>query len=274
MASSYKLIWFTDPQLIPAGQINYDIDPLSRLIACIKRIKAEHHDAGACVITGDLTHWGEAEACNLLKEQLSTLDMPAYVIPGNHDNRRDIRQHFSDLPVMDTGFIQYRMPVQGSDAHLIFLDTLDAGQRGGMLCEERLQWLQQTIEKTEGVLYFFMHHPPLAVGIPNMDKDALTNAGDFWKCILPHRNRIKHIFFGHLHRHVNGSWNGISFSCLPSLVHQTPLEMHDEKPGYVSPEPPVFGIIRLHNENVLVHSQAFLHDAPQINSRTCQRYQP
>ncbi len=272
MTSSFKIVWFTDPQLIPAGRINYDIDPLARLEACIKRIKSDHPDADACVITGDLTHWGEAEALQLLKDQLATLNMPVYLIPGNHDNRKDIQQIFPELPIMDEGFVQYRIPAH--NAHMIFLDTLDSGKRGGILCADRLSWLERQIKQTEGSIYIFMHHPPFPVGIPNMDKDALANADDFWACISPFQDRVKHLFFGHLHRHINGVWNNISFSCLPSLVHQTPLEMHNEKPGYVSPEPPVFGIIQLQNENVLVHSHAFLHDSPQINSRTCQRYQP
>ena len=99
--SSAKLIWFTDPQLIPAGRINYDIDPLARLDACLERIGQEHPDADGCVTTGDgdLTHWGEESAYQLLAERLSSLDCPVYLIPGNHDDRSLLLSHFPDLPV-------------------------------------------------------------------------------------------------------------------------------------------------------------------------------
>ncbi|MGY0220104.1 phosphodiesterase [Endozoicomonadaceae bacterium StTr2] len=271
-ASSAKLIWFTDPQLIPAGRINYDIDPLARLDACLDRIEQDHPDADGCVVTGDLTHWGEESAYKLLAQRLSLLNYPVYLIPGNHDDRDLLAQYFPDLPVTAGDYVQFSVPV--GDTHLVFLDTLDDGKRGGRLCQARLNWLQQQMELTSGPLFLFMHHPPLAVGIPNMDKDALANADDFVACIEPYKERIAHLFFGHLHRHVNGCWNGISFSCLPSLVHQTPMEMENDKPGYVSPEPPVYGVIQLQGKNVLVHSHAFMHDVPRINSRTCQRYQP
>ncbi|WP_152558913.1 metallophosphoesterase family protein [Endozoicomonas numazuensis] len=106
-----------------------------------------------------------------------------------------------------------------------------------------------------------------------MDRDNLINASTFWSVIHPYKDKVRHLFFGHLHRSVSGSYQGISFSCPPSLVHQTPFDFDNPKPGYVSPEPPVYNLVELHSDRVVVHAHNFLHDSPAINSRTSQRYQ-
>ncbi|MRI33006.1 phosphodiesterase [Endozoicomonas sp. OPT23] len=270
-----RIIHFSDPQIVPAGEMNYDIDPQARLKLCIDAILSHTSDVDACFITGDLTHWGETKAYTVLKQELDRLPFPVYMMMGNHDHRQSFLSVFNDHPVCDQGFIQYALDMPCG--RFICLDTLDKGKRGGILCEQRLVWLEGELNSTSEPVYLFMHHPPFDVGLPNMDKDKLANSDEFLKVIKPHKHRIRHIFFGHLHRSVSGSWQGVSYSCPPSPVHQTPLELENAKPGYVSPEPPVYQLVDIHNDSdgdrVVVHSHHFLHDAPAINSRTCYRYQ-
>ena len=87
-------------------------------------------------------------------------------------------------------------------------------------------------------------------------------------------SRFSHIFFGHLHRTVTGTWRGIGYSCPLSPVHQTPFDFVQNKPGYVSPEPPAYHFVDIRDEQVVVHSRLFLHSEPRIDSRNCYRYQP
>ena len=271
-----RFIHLSDPQLVPAGEMNYDINPQLRVRQCIDAILSDCGNLRLdfAVITGDLTHWGEEAAYRVLHKELKRLPFPVYMLMGNHDRREIFTEVFPEHPVdADSRFVHYT--VDSVVGRMIFLDTLDAGKRSGRLCEVRLRWLEKMLANSEGKpVYLFMHHPPFAVGLSVMDDDNLINADAFYQTIEPYLARIQHIFFGHLHRTVTGSWHGIGYSCPLSPVHQTAFEFDNKKPAYVSPEPPAYHLVELKNEQVVVHSRLFLHSEPAINSRSCYRYQP
>ncbi|MCA1953346.1 MAG: metallophosphoesterase, partial [Hyphomicrobiales bacterium] len=82
-----KLIHLTDTHLVLPGQMLYGLDPAARLAAAIADINAQHADADLCVVTGDLTHWGEPEAYALFRERMADLRVPHVAMVGNHDRR-------------------------------------------------------------------------------------------------------------------------------------------------------------------------------------------
>ena len=267
-----KIIHFSDPQLVPAGELNYDIDPQQRLRLCVEAVRRECADVDFCLVTGDLTHWGEKLAYQVLGKELDNLPAPYYLLMGNHDRREHFLSVFPNHPRSDDGYIQFTLDTAAG--LFICLDTLEQGKRSGFLCSQRLGWLEQVLGQNAGrAIYLFMHHPPFRTGLASMDDDNLINDGEFWQVIKPYRQQIRHLFFGHLHRSVNGAWNGISYSCPASLVHQTPFDFTNVKVSALSPEPPVYHLALLHSDRVVVHARHFLHSEPPINSRTCYRYQ-
>ena len=183
---AFDLIHISDPQTVPAGKINFDIDPQQRLRSCVDALLKECSNADACFITGDLTHWAEQAAYDVLLQELSRLPMPVYMMMGNHDSRAIFLATFPGHPVDSHGFIQYSMIIP--EGKLICLDTLDEGKRGGLLCRKRLQWLTKELS-TGDAFYLFMHHPPFKVGLPSMDDDGLANADEFLACLKPYKVR-------------------------------------------------------------------------------------
>ena len=265
----YEFIHFSDPQVIPAGRLNYDIDPQVRLRRCVDSILQDSSNAQVCVITGDLAHIGEKIAYEVLKQELSRLPMPVFMLMGNHDKRGEFLSVFPNHPVDNYGYIQF---VHNTEAgKFIGLDTLNDGHRGGVLCEQRLGWLEQQLEGEESA-FLFMHHPPFVTGIHNMDPDGLQNADEFLNVLKPFKTKIRHIFCGHLHRCVSGNWQGISYSCPTSLVHQTPFDFENRKITHLSPEPPQYHRVRVYPDHVVVHAREFLHSEPMISSRDSVRY--
>ena len=100
-----KIIHFTDTHFIPAGKTLYGRDPAAALARCIADINHHHADAARCVITGDLTHWGEPEAFDHLKQHLSVLKPPLRLLVGNHDSREEFRKWFPDQACDESGFV-------------------------------------------------------------------------------------------------------------------------------------------------------------------------
>lgn len=251
-----KFLHITDPHLVTPGQPLHGLDPYARLQACVADILEHHRDAAFCVITGDLAHKGELAAYAGMREVLQALPMPCYPLMGNHDFRAPFREVFTDAPRDADGFVQ--TVLRHGDRHFILMDTLSEGENGGRYCERREAWLAAQLEAARGApVYLFMHHPPFAIGIPCLDRMALLAPERMAALLGAHRN-IVHLFFGHVHRPVCGSWRGIPFSTMRGLNHQVPFDLHTISPVPKSHEPPAYAVVFLDDDQVTVHFHDFL----------------
>ena len=251
-----KIVQLSDLHLTLPGAELFGSAPLARLELAIDRILDNHADADFCLLTGDLADAGGDAAYASLAEALRRLPMPAHLLPGNHDSRAALRRHFPQLANNDGGFMQAALATPGG--YFLLLDTVEPGAPWGSYCIQRREWLAQQLAAAGDLpLYVAMHHPPLALGIPSMDQFALRDAEAFWSVIAPHRTRIRHLFFGHLHRPIGGSWRGIPFSCTSSPNHQVALDLTtvrgDDVPG--CREPAGFAVILIDTDSVVVHHQ-------------------
>jgi len=258
-----KLIQFTDTHFIPPGKTLYGRDPSIALERCIADINQQHDDADLCVVTGDLTHWGESEAFEHLKEHLSALKIPWRLLVGNHDVRDEFVKWFPDQVLDENGFVQSTEDYE--PGRFIFLDTNEPGRHEGWYCEARLAWLDAQLKNIgEQDVFLFMHHPPFDIGIPTLDRIALVQKDSFAQVVKPHAHRIKHLFFGHIHRPLCGHWLGISISSLRAMNQQIELDFKttDEIPGTF--EPPAYAVVLFKSDLLIVHTHDFLDESPRF----------
>jgi 3',5'-cyclic-AMP phosphodiesterase len=208
---------------------------------CLKRAIAELNGLtprpDVIVVTGDLTDHGSAEEYANLKAILGAADVPVFVIPGNHDSRDALRAAFADDGYLATeGFLHYT--VENYPLRLVALDTHIPGSHDGLLCEERLDWLDRTLADapTQPTL-LAMHHPPFPTGIGHMDRHALKNPAEFAEVVRKH-SQIERILCGHLHRTIDHRFAGTIAGTCPSTAHQLVLDMMPEAPAEFTFEPP------------------------------------
>jgi 3',5'-cyclic AMP phosphodiesterase CpdA len=254
-----KFIHFTDPHLSVGSPELYGLEPASRLKACVAHMAAHHGDAAFAVLTGDLTHDGSVASYQEVRALLAPLPLPVHPLIGNHDDRASFRQAFREVPADQAGFVQYI--VRHGGRRFIVLDSVEAGSHGGVLDAERLAWLKQALAEDPATpCYLFLHHPPMAVGMPSSDTMAIEDPG--FEAILAEAGNVRHIFFGHLHRPVSGVWRGIPFSGIPGLSHQVALDLA-ETDGRVrgSHEPPSYSVVLLRRDDVIIHQCHFLDDS-------------
>src|SRR5205807_6408802 len=121
---------------------------------------------------------------------------PFFVIPGNVDAREPLRQAFlPDGYLPDAGFLHYA--IEDYPLRLIGLDTHIPGAGGGVLCDERLAWLDATLSAAPArPTVLLMHHPPFMTGIARMDQASLDNAAAFASVVARHP-QIERILCGH-----------------------------------------------------------------------------
>jgi 3',5'-cyclic-AMP phosphodiesterase len=251
-----KFIHLTDTHLVVPGRSLYGSDPARRLRQAVESINREHVDASFAIVTGDLAHWGEAEAYVELREVLAALAMPVHLLIGNHDDRTNFLQAFPGTSADSNGFVQYAFTAGG--IRHIALDSNEPGVSWGVFCEKRAQWLKQALSSSDGLpVHLFIHHPPFPVGIPSMDRISLRDATALRKAIEAHRSRIRHLFFGHIHRPMGGSWMSIPTTTVRATNHQVALDLVESERVPGSMEPPQYAIVFADETSTIVHFHDF-----------------
>lgn len=257
-----KFIHLTDPHLLAPGRALHGTDPTWRLCRAVASINAEHGDAAFVVITGDLADRGEPAAYAALAECLAPLRMPVHLAVGNHDDRAEFCAAFAGTPVTTEGFVQYAFDAGGL-RHIV-LDSLEPGAGWGVFCDKRAAWLASELaQSARRPVMLYIHHPPCAVGMAAMDSISLRDSQPLRQALLPHRARIRHLFFGHLHRPLAGSWWGIPMSTVRGTNHQVALQLGNAPEILGSHEPPQYAVVLAEDESTVVH----LHDFEDASAR-------
>lgn len=259
-----KFIHLTDTHQVRPGERLYGLDPRQRLDAAVASIAREHPDAAFVAVTGDLAHWGEPQAYEALREALAPLPMPVHLLLGNHDDRAAFRAAFPAAPTDAEGFVQFAFEAGGQ--RVVCLDTNEPGVSWGVLCERRAAWLADALADAARAgrpVHLMLHHPPFAVGIRAMDRISLRDPGPLRAALEPHRAVVRHLYFGHLHRPIAGSWLGVPFSTVRATSHQVALRLADSDRVPGSHEPPQYGVVLSDAQGTVVH----LHDFADPSDR-------
>ena len=254
-----KIIHLTDTHLLGADRANvYGINPAYLFKKAIKSINNNHADAEFIAITGDLAHAATEGAYSILKSVIEKSKIPIHIIPGNHDDRKYLNKYFPNL--VDNGFIQYSYKID--EKVFLFLDTLVAGERYGEMCDERLKWLQNKLDKYKDYpVYIFMHHHPVDSGLIEMDTVAsFRSAKSFWK-ILDKFTNIKHIAFGHLHRIMHVARDSVTMHSTRSTTFQVSYQPQSKLEYLTNKEKPTYAIMEIQkNDTIRIHHHEYLDE--------------
>jgi 3',5'-cyclic AMP phosphodiesterase CpdA len=237
----------TDPALLGCNErTRLAIDEINRL----------HADAELCVITGDLVADPDPEAYQKAEALISALKMPTYALLGNHDGREMALRFMSTLRADANGHAQ--QAVQTSQGLFLLLDTSDPDTHAGRLCDRRLAWIAEQLERTPGPVWLFMHHAPFATGLAAMDTIGLeAQAADRLGALLSTHGNVAHLFFGHYHRPMSGVWRGIPFSSHRSMMQQCALDLVETSHVPAIFEEPQYAVILASTDQTVVHYHDF-----------------
>ncbi|UCI30241.1 hypothetical protein [Mesorhizobium sp. B4-1-4] len=90
---------------------------------------------------------------------------------------------------------------------------------------------------------------------PALVTEAKQNEAYFCSRGLARHGNVRHIFAGHVHRLIAGSWRGIPVSTLRSTNHQTALDFSDS--WRLGEEAPAYAVIFIDADGVIVHFREF-----------------
>jgi 3',5'-cyclic-AMP phosphodiesterase len=235
------LAQLTDLHIREPGRLAYgrlDTAPfLRQAVASIGRLKQQ---PDAVVLTGDLTDFGRADEYAHLADLLAPLPMPVYLMPGNHDDRDQLRRGFATHTYLGTSdYVQYSVSV--GEIQLIALDSVEQGKSGGRLCQKRLDWLEMQLHEHAGrPVVIALHHPPFQTLIGHMDRIGLNEGAQALENLIAGHPQVERIICGHLHRTIYARFGRTVVSTAPSTAHQVCLDLDQDAPSAWVMEPPGF----------------------------------
>jgi 3',5'-cyclic AMP phosphodiesterase CpdA len=190
--------------------------------------------------TGDLTTAGRPEEYKSLAALIEPLEVPLYIIPGNHDEYRPLLNAFSGkYGLVDDGQDYVRTVIEDGPLRLVSFDTTVLEHHHGAIPEERASWLDKVLcEAPDKPTLIFMHHPPFETGIWWMDRLGILDGLDRLAIVLSRHSQVIAITAGHLHRTIHSTFAGVPVTVAPPTCYSVGLNVHDEGTPMVTNEPP------------------------------------
>lgn len=232
----------TDLHVRPPGKPAYRVSETNMMVErAVDALMALRRRPDVVLVTGDMTDCGLPEEYRELRHILTRLAIPTYMVPGNHDRREGFREAFPDHPAMegDPAFVQF--VIDDQPVRFIGLDTVVPGASEGALCERRLGFLEDALDRdTTRPTIIFMHHPPFDCGYRHMDRIRLVEGAERLAAIVARYRNVERILCGHHHRPVHTRFAGTVASIAPSVTHQVALDTNEDHGGALVLEPPAF----------------------------------
>jgi outer membrane protein assembly factor BamB/predicted phosphodiesterase len=180
------------------------------------------------IVTGDISNTGSNAEMEAVSKALSKLNVPFYVIPGNHETNwsESAGLQFNRL------FGNDRFLFRKNGFLMVGFSTGPFMRMGdGIVKQEDLQWLSRELKqtKTQKEILISFNHYPLAEGLSNWDK--VTSILKENNCLLS--------FCGHGHRLAQFNFDGI-----PGIMGRAMMTGKSALAGY--------NIVEIHDDSVFV----------------------
>lgn len=212
--------------------------------------------------TGDVVAAPDPAAYRLAAEVFAGLEMPVYYVNGNHDSAAGVRRFLPMGPKVDfaapPAALAYRFDVKGW--RFIVLDSRgpDEIDPRGTLSAGQLAWLDRHLVDPGPPLVIFIHHPAMPINSTWMDAYMLIlNGEDLHRRLSAYPDRIRAVFFGHIHQPMQTYYEGVLYSAAPSVFAQFTAWPDDRRIQEAPEEPPGFQFVHLLPRQLVVHQHTF-----------------
>jgi 3',5'-cyclic-AMP phosphodiesterase len=235
VTTPFLLVQLSDPHI---GASWAGVDPTATWQAAIDTVRSLPDQPDAAIVTGDLTEQAAAAEYAVIKSGLDSIGVPAYVLPGNHDDRAGLRAQFGS-PGSGDEPVHYAADL--GTLRLAVLDTTRPGHADGELAASQLDWLESELSgHPDRTTVLAMHHPPFPTGMPAWDAIGLAAADRAALGAVVRRHpQVLRIVSGHVHRAFTAELGGCVALSAPSTYVQarprfgdcTELEFSDDVPA-------------------------------------------
>ena len=196
----------------PAAELRADC-----LRRCVADINSQQPDA--VIFTGDTVQHGLPEEYALLRELLTPLDAPLYVVPGNRDDKIAMRAAFDDQALLPEDGDVLHYVVEDHAVRLVALDSTSPGERKGVFSPERLDWLGTVLKNQPNrPTLLFIHHPPFDIDDHYLGGYRQPEEAVALTDLVSRHAQVVGLLCGHVHWPVKRDWAGTVAHIMPSVA--------------------------------------------------------
>ena len=214
------LIQITDTHILPPGEILYgNIDTALHLAETVQKIKRMQPSPDAVIVTGDLVEKADKTCYEHFISLISPLEMPVYVIPGNHDNPQLMSRVFAGTSHFPVSGDTYQYAIEDFPFRILALNSQSDGTELPEFDDRKLSWLKDQLQHSNKPVLRAIHHPPMTTGIELIDM-----GGSAWfqgiKSVLAEHRQVKLVICGHCHVDLCGRIGSVPVYMAPANSHQ------------------------------------------------------
>lgn len=212
--------------------------------------------------TGDVVTDPNVASYRRAAEIFSALKMPIYYVTGNHDRARDIQRH---LPMgsrhilsNNLDVLSYAFEVKGYRFLVLDARGPDEIDPHGVMSESQLALVRQEAAAVGPPLSVFLHFPALPMNSIWMDAYMLViNGMQLHEALLPAQERLRGVFYGHVHQSMQTMRDGILYTAVPSLFSQFAAWPNDTDVRDDPDALPGFNFVHLLPNRTIIHQHTF-----------------
>lgn len=230
-----------------AAKLYRGVDARANLEALLEPVREWRPDL--VLATGDLSEDGSPDAYAWLAEQFRSLMTPVLALPGNHDDPAAMKSRF---PATAT---EAPLVLHGEAWQVVLLNSTVPGEVAGRLGSQRLQALDQVLAGHRRTTLVALHHQPLEIGSPWIDRYPLLDPGAFWQ-VLDRHPQVRLVIWGHVHQACRFERGHVTGLGSPSTASNS---LPERKRFTQDPAGPACRCLELENDGVfstgLIHAE-------------------
>lgn len=214
------LIQISDTHIPTPGELLYGrIDSAKHLRESVQKINRMRPLPDAVLFTGDLVEKGDRLSYQHFIELIKPLKMPAWVVPGNHDNPQIMHKAFAHTNCFPAGDLTYQYTIEDLPFRILALNSHSDGTELPEFNQQKLSWLKDQLCRSDKPVLIAIHHPPMITGI-----ELLDMGGSEWfqgiKSTLAEHHQVRLVICGHCHTDLSGRIGQVPVYMAPANSHQ------------------------------------------------------
>jgi Icc protein len=268
-ANPLRFVHISDTHINPDTDYIKDyaqVTPLLGAKALVQAVNALPFMPDFILHTGDVAYDPVPEVYPAVKAVLADLKAPVYYLTGNHDDAKTMQQVLmgrGDDTLRD--YLYYDFEAKG--VHVVCLDSNgphNPVNPSGFVTEEQLDWLDAICASDdERPLVIAVHHNIIPVGVPWLDEwMRMENGEDFHAIVRQARDRLRGVFYGHIHQNISSMRDGVLYVAAASSwcqFYSYPIPENTQfSPDPITP--PGFSVVSITDETTFIRRHTFLAD--------------
>ncbi len=205
--------------------------------------------------TGDImTDPTEEREYMVARYMLGALNRPVHYLSGNHDKPRFIQSVLMNRAAAEiTPTLDYVFDHNGVQVICIDSSVDEDDTHYGLLEDVQLDWLDAQLDPDDTrPIIVATHHHPIPLLAPWLDNIVLQNGLELHERLLKVRDRVRGVFYGHIHENICTTRDGISYYSVLSGWFQTRTYYGQFSPARDPMPEPGFNVVTLTPEDTFV----------------------